>query len=453
MRAKKRKREEGEDDDDYASGIEGIEAEQPKQGIKRLSQKQKKKEKEKQVTKRNEGKDESNGVTKAPEHTTTEEPTEKSKKIKAQEKRDRKQQKKAKKADKESRRLNKQAEPDKVEPAHVEELYGKADEQLGEDEQGVGEIVGFNEDRTTAKEEQLPSQSSVSPTPELGSPGFDQSNAQSVASSTTSIVPATTCEKPKKPLVDSETLRVRLQARLEELRAARKADGPDGMRARNRQELMEARRKKEEQRRAHKRELRLKAKEEERLGRDRTSIFSSSPGLNSPLRTPAIGAENNFSFGRIAFNDGQHMDANLSTLLDQRPAKGPQDPLGAMKAAESKRARLNGFDEGKRKDIEEKDLWLNARKRIHGEKVRDDMSLLKKTLKRQEKGKKKSEFEWEERLAGVEKGKEMRQKKREDNLRKRRDEKGGKGKKKGGKPQKRPGFEGSFRAKPGPKRT
>ncbi len=117
-----------------------------------------------------------------------------------------------------------------------------------------------------------------------------------------------------------------------------------------------------------------------------------------------------------------------------------------------KRARVSGLDERKRADIEEKDLWLNAKKRAHGEKVRDDMSLLKKTLKRKEKAKLKSESEWNERITGVQKGQEMRQKKREENLRKRKEEKGGKGKgkakgKKPGKKSKRPGFEGSFRSK------
>jgi hypothetical protein len=122
-----------------------------------------------------------------------------------------------------------------------------------------------------------------------------------------------------------------------------------------------------------------------------------------------------------------------------------------MKAAENKRARLNCLDEEKRREIEEKDQWLNARKRAHGEKIKDDVVLLKKTLKRKEKVKKKSEKEWKERIEGVEKGKAMRQKKREENLRKRREGKGSKGKKKVGKSrkkvQRRPGFEGSFAAK------
>ena len=139
------------------------------------------------------------------------------------------------------------------------------------------------------------------------------------------------------------------------------------------------------------------------------------------------------------------MDAALSGLVDAKKRKGPQDPRTALQAAQKKNSRIGGLDDGKRADIEEKDLWLSAKKKAHGERPRDDMSLLKKTLKRKQKQKEKSEKEWTERITGVQKGKEMRQKKREENLKKRKEEKGGKGKKKATKKKGRPGFEGSFR--------
>ena len=93
-------------------------------------------------------------------------------------------------------------------------------------------------------------------------------------------------------------------------------------------------------------------------------------------------------------------------------------------------------------------MWLNAKKHAHGERVRDDTSLLKKTLKRKEKQKDKSKKEWTERLEGIKKSQDMKQKRREDNLQKRKEEKGGKKGKGKPKPKARPGFEGSFRARP-----
>jgi hypothetical protein len=162
----------------------------------------------------------------------------------------------------------------------------------------------------------------------------------------------------------------------------------------------------------------------------------------------------NFSFGLVAFDDGQQVDSKLGGLVASKKRKGPSDPRTALVAAQKKRARLNGLDEEKKAEIEEKDLWLNAKKKAHGEKVRDDASLLLKTLKRKKKTKQKSEKEWSERIEGVQHGKEMRQKKREANLQKRRDgKKDGKNKVKGSKVKKpskkvkRPGFEGSFRSK------
>src|SRR2546421_5198750 len=169
--------------------------------------------------------------------------------------------------------------------------------------------------------------------------------------------------------------------------------------------------------------------------------------------SPGIDEENHLSFGRVTFGDGKFMDADLSNVHNTKKPKGPQDPATALQANEKKQARLAGLDDEKRVDIEEKDLWLNARKRAHGERVRDNTSLLKKALKRKDKAKKKSEREWNERMEGVKKSQDARQKKREDNLRKRKEDKGFNGKKSSGavkgskkKVKKRPGFEGSFTA-------
>lgn len=270
-------------------------------------------------------------------------------------------------------------------------------------------------------------------------------------------MPDDAAKHPKLPKIDQEVLQSRLAARIEALRAARKADGPNGKPARNRQELIETRRQKQEQRKALKKELRAKAKGE---GNAENEAARLRGGSGSPLWSPAILSpreqENHFSFGRVAFEDGAHMDPTLTNVMDAKKRKGPQDPRTALEAAEKKKSRLSGLDEGRRADIEEKDRWLNMKKRVYGEKIKDDTSLLKKTLKRKEQDKHKSEREWNERIDGVAKGKETRQKKRDDNLQKRKDgkgvgKKGGKPAAKSGagaakRPPKRAGFEGSFKS-------
>ncbi|EGE86469.2 60S ribosome biogenesis protein Rrp14 [Blastomyces dermatitidis ATCC 18188] len=323
-------------------------------------------------------------------------------------------------------------------------------EEVDED---IAPVEGFSALQDTEDAEPA---STAPSSPDPNSQPFDPSNPPSGSSSISSIAPpvapsdtatksSTTTQSSnddtKKPKsLTPEELKQRLQKRIEELRAARRADGFNGKPARNRQELIEARRQREEQRKAHKKELRQKAREEEQRKRDEAIARRFSPrGSGSLLASPRSPADStssiptNFSFGRVVFADGQQADPSLSTLVDEKKRKGPQDAQTALKALEAKQARLEGLDEAKRANIEEKDMWLNAKKRAHGERVKDDVSLLKKTLNRKTGMKKKSEKEWKERIEGVIKGKEMRQKKREENLRKRREEKGSKGgKKKGG---------------------
>ncbi|CAD0028895.1 unnamed protein product [Aureobasidium pullulans] len=311
----------------------------------------------------------------------------------------------------------------------MEDAGNESVDEAADDAMDFSGLVDNDETSTPAS----PEQASV----------FDNSANQSATSSSSSIVPAsnptegdaTTTTKPKKalalklPEVNAEELQARLKARIEALRAQRKADGPNGAAPRNRQELLESRRKKEEARKQHKKELRLKAKEEEeRLNNERLR------GSGSPLATPDIFSpravdENNFSFGRVAFDD-EETDPTLGSIAAHKKKKGPSDVKTALAAAEKKAQRLAGMDEEKRKEIEEKDMWLNAKKRAHGERVKDDQSLLKKTLKRKTDQKTKSATQWNERLDNVKKGKEMKDKKRTENLNKRRDEKGSK---KGGK--------------------
>ncbi|KAI0579217.1 SURF6 multi-domain protein [Pyrenophora tritici-repentis] len=235
------------------------------------------------------------------------------------------------------------------------------------------------------------------------------SSTASVASaaSSTSSMPQSTEDAPskkaKKPYTidpqSHENFRARLNAKLEAMRAARKADGPDGRPARNRAELIETRRKKEAERKAAKKAQRQEAKEDEARQQAEEQLARIRGGSGSPSIFPARSpeTERNFNFGKIAW-DGQQLDSNLSGFLENRKKKGKSDAKTALEAAQKKQARINSFDEDKRKDIQEKDLWLAAKKRAQGEKVFDDVNLLKKSLKRQQKQKDKSKQEWKERL-------------------------------------------------------
>jgi len=470
--SRKRKREE-----EGGSDVEAVESEKPFEGTKRATKKAKKQKpggEKLNATKRTEMTEEGTNQVEA-DVNAVQKATAERKMLKREQKKKRQD---AKAAKKEAKKAKKEQQ----------EKMDVADGESNDDEGDNASLFAGDIDPVEMEDIAVPSHdsapSTATPSPFPNSPAFDAPPTESESSSTSSIVPPTapselrtdeinTDASLSKPLNGSEPpkavpeeLRSRLQTRIEELRAARRADGPNGKPARNRQELLDARRQKEEQRKAHKKSLRRQAKEEEERQKAET-LARGSPLLSpasfnargSPLMSPGTGSNattpgeaiNNFSFGRVAFGNGQEASAQLNDILSIKDPKGPSDPRTALQAAAKKQAHLASLDPATRADKEEKDMWLNARKHAHGERVRDDTSLLKKTLKRKEKQKAKSTKEWSERLEGIKKAQSLKQKRREDNLAKRKEEKGvkkGKGKKKAkAKPKARPGFEGSFGAR------
>ncbi|CAK7230386.1 hypothetical protein SBRCBS47491_007568 [Sporothrix bragantina] len=304
------------------------------------------------------------------------------------------------------------------------------------------------------------------------------------ASSTSGTPPKNKLQVP----ADTSALRARLAARIEALRAARKADvdelDSNGNVIRTRQQLIEERRQKQVERKAHKKELRRAArleedrKREEAIASARDSPLVQLGGAGSQAATAGDNGEikTNFSFGRVAFADGSQMSRDLTYIKENATKKkGPAsgDVKAQLARLESQKKRLAKMDDAQRREVEEKERWLAARKRAEGVGRGDGggitaaaaasgaiatdggrhstEQILKKAIKRKEKAKKKSEREWGERKDGVQKSIQDRQKKREDNLRKRKEDKmlhraglakrakQGLGKSKGG----RPGFEGS----------
>ncbi|KAK7428712.1 hypothetical protein QQZ08_004806 [Neonectria magnoliae] len=312
------------------------------------------------------------------------------------------------------------------------------------------DISGLEKDDETSSPDSEPhsptfdtNDSSAAPTEALAEPA-------STTTSVSSTIPPSDKPKHIKIPADTSALRARLAAKIEALRAARKADGPDGKPIRTRQELIESRRRKQALRKANKQELRKQAKLEEDRKREE-ALASTSPGVMSPA-VELDENTSNFAFGRVAFGDGSQLSRDLSYVLSEGKKKGPSDPKTALIKVQNAKKRLQELDPEKKADIAEKDLWLTARRRAQGERIHDDEALLKRAVKRKETAKKKSEKAWSDRTDGVKMAQKERQRKREDNLRSRRDDKllhrSGKGKKKKSgastKKKGRPGFEGSL---------
>ncbi|KAI1763146.1 SURF6-domain-containing protein [Hypoxylon sp. FL1150] len=446
---KKRKRDQMQDGDDDWSDIEGVEAEKPGEGLKKKTPKEAKKQKklDEELAEQNE-KERRKEEKKA---------ARKERKAERQQLREeeaafqRQTIKGVNKIKLGPRQTKSESTPNDDSEATVH-VNGTTHQEEDQDEVPADakdiDVAGF----TDAPEEQDP-ENAPSPVSEPQSPIFDPNGTPAdstgqAPSTTTSVSSTAPVEKPRhiKIPTDTTALRARLAARIQALRDARKAD-VDGKPIRTRQELIEARRQKQAERKAHKKELRRQAKDEE--DRKREEVLASARNSPGSILSPAIDLEdNNFSFGRIGFGDGSQLSHDLSHVLNGGKKKGPSDPKTALQKLEHQKKRLQEMNDEKRKDVEDKELWLTARRRAEGEKIKDDEKILKKAVKRKEVAKKKSEKDWSARKEGVAKSMKDRQKKREENIRKRRDEKlAGKagGKKKGAKKAKgRAGFEGSF---------
>ncbi|CAN8104939.1 unnamed protein product [Discula destructiva] len=437
----------GGDEDDESVDLEGIEKEIPGQGLRKRKagddQPSKKKAKLAEP------------VPETDESTPPLSTHQQKKLAKLQKKAEKRAEKKASKPEKAPKK-SKQPEDDHEDVSHNEDdEEASVEPQKGRTSKDLVpiDISGLADDEDANRTSQ--STTPVSPTFD---PPAEKPTAE-LASTTTSIASeaagTTAAERPssssKKLKVPSDTteLRARLAAKIASLRAARKADGPDGTPIRTREELIESRRLKQIKSKAHKKELwqQQKAEEdkkrEEALASARNSPMLSFGSPGSPEQ------ENNFSFGRMTFTDGTQMSQDLSYVKDKSGKKKPNlDPKSALAKLEAQKKRLANLDDGKRKEVLEKETWLAARRRAEGEKVRNDESLLKKAVKRKEKVKKKSEKEWSDRIDGVKYAQKQKAQKREANIRQRKEQKqagkaGKKGKGKGPTKKKaRPGFEG-----------
>ncbi|KAF7727261.1 hypothetical protein EC973_007874 [Apophysomyces ossiformis] len=233
---------------------------------------------------------------------------------------------------------------------------------------------------------------------------------------------------------DISELRSRLHERIAQLRKKRNADNTDHNKARSREDILAARLKKKEDRKKAlkaRKEKGSKAAPEELVQNTSSTVKATGNGRPS---ADSIKMDGDVFFGKLD--------------VGEQKKKGSVDAKSQLKKIEAKQEKLEKLrKENKEKAdaIAEKEEWSRAIAMATGEKVKDDVKLLKKTVKRQEKQKSKSASQWKDRLDKVKKDEEDKVKKRNENIQKRIEAK--KDRKKGKKA--RPGFEGGKRGKGG----
>ncbi|KAK9463003.1 surfeit locus protein 6-domain-containing protein [Lipomyces oligophaga] len=253
------------------------------------------------------------------------------------------------------------------------------------------------------------------------------------------------------PSANINELRDRLAQKIKTLRAQRKAPGSGTPGApHSREEILKSRQIKDQQRKEHLKRKRAAAIAAASAAEEGENLATTAKSLKSEDQSQSSRSQpesDSSVFSKVVLTSGNEVDADGSIKLKKRK-KGSTDLLGQLKHVEAKKARIANMDVEKRKSVEEKEKWKRAIKQAEGEKVRDDETMLKRSLKKQNKQKKKSAKEWKEREESVTKGIRARQRKREENIAARMEvKKKGRAKKLMAKTKRRPGFEGRSRKK------
>lgn len=125
-------------------------------------------------------------------------------------------------------------------------------------------------------------------------------------------------------------------------------------------------------------------------------------------------AKGDFQFSNIKAKDPKQSYEKTKKVSKVQRLKNAESELVKLKS-------LEGTEEGEK--LKEQKTWENAFKKTQGEKVKDKIDLIKKTLKKGQKKKEKSSVEWKERIDTQKKQQKEKQKKRQENIKKRQEEK------------------------------
>ncbi|KAI8584457.1 hypothetical protein K450DRAFT_216512 [Umbelopsis ramanniana AG] len=233
---------------------------------------------------------------------------------------------------------------------------------------------------------------------------------------------------------DISELKERLHKRIADLRKNRNAPNSDAANPKSRDSILQSRMKRKQDRKKS-----LQAQKEKRSkGAVNEEIIQESAPVNK-------GKVEKYSASSIK-DDGDLFFGRIETGAEHKKKKGPSDAKTQLKAVEAKQQKLEKLrkeDKEKAGQLEEKETWRKALSLASGEKVKDDVKLLKKTIRREEHVKLKSSKAWNERKEKVKKDESDKIKKRNANIQKKVDAK--KDKRMGKKPKApkaRPGFEG-----------
>ncbi|KAL0216852.1 hypothetical protein RCL1_007335 [Eukaryota sp. TZLM3-RCL] len=129
-----------------------------------------------------------------------------------------------------------------------------------------------------------------------------------------------------------------------------------------------------------------------------------------------------------------------SSVPSSKPLPALKRKKMLLEQLESEKKALSELPTEVAINVKQNKLWESTLSRAQGNKVLDDTSRIRQSIKREEKQKQRSKKQWEVRNKAVQEQKEAKQERRRSNIESRKIAK--KGGKAAPKPVKRPGFEG-----------
>lgn len=150
-------------------------------------------------------------------------------------------------------------------------------------------------------------------------------------------------------------------------------------------------------------------------GKKPNNIAKDVEEMGGKMTKPGVKTDKGVVFSKFDF---QEMDKEKKKNLD---------PETALRKIQKSKDKIKLWEEKgkteKVKNIESSIAWTNAIGKAQGEKIKDDETLLKKSIKKKQQIKGSKKRKWEERVEGMEKRKATGQSKREENISKRKKDK------------------------------
>ncbi|CAF1446218.1 unnamed protein product [Adineta ricciae] len=153
---------------------------------------------------------------------------------------------------------------------------------------------------------------------------------------------------------------------------------------------------------------------------------SSNSSETKPSTLQSATVPTQLTFGRFDFNTDDSPFTDSKKRKQKKFQTKQKQLINTLKKVESERNELTRLQEEnpeEGKELLRSKHWKTALAKAKGEKVRDDVHLLRKTIKKQSKLRQQSAKKWQHKKAETDKQMKARQNKRQENLQKRKDEK------------------------------